>query len=98
MDDFIKMDIFFVVATLATVVVAGLLAWALVRIVRILGNVEKITDSAAKEAELVRGDIADLRANVRDEGLRYKHLAQFWRSSIERWTGAGKKKKDTTNS
>jgi hypothetical protein len=92
MDEFLKMDIFFFVATLATVVIAALIAWALVRIVRILGKVEDITDSAAAEAELLRGDIGTLRENVKSEGLKFKHLSRFVRASMERWMGGTKGK------
>ncbi|HEY4525335.1 MAG TPA: hypothetical protein VJL39_03135 [Candidatus Paceibacterota bacterium] len=94
MDDFFKMDVFFIVATLATIVLVALLAWILVRILRILGNVEKITDSAAAETELFRADIADVRKGVRDEGLKLKHIVQFARRALARWLGVTRRKKD----
>lgn len=92
MDDFLKMDIFFAVATLSTVVVAGLTAYALVRILRILRNVEKLSDTVTEEAQLIRGDIDEMRERVKAEGFKWAHLSRFMRSSVKRFMGGDVKK------
>lgn len=93
MEDFLKMDIFFAVTTVAVVVIGGLLAWALVRIVRILGNVEKLSETVSAEAQLIRGDIDDARANIRAEGFKWAHLSRFARNSVKRFMGGDVNKK-----
>ncbi|HEY4522464.1 MAG TPA: hypothetical protein VJH91_02410 [Candidatus Paceibacterota bacterium] len=90
MDDFLKMDIFFIVATLAVIAVTALVVLALVRIVRILGHVEKISGMVEDESQLVRGDIAEMRANIRTEGFKFKHLMQFVRVFARRTFGSRK--------
>ncbi len=92
MDDFLKMDIFFAVSTLAVVVVAGLIAYALVRILRILRNVEKLSETVTEEAQLIRSDIGDMRSHVRAEGFKWAHLARFARASVKRFMGGSIKK------
>lgn len=77
MDDFLKMDIFFVVTTLAVVIITVLLVLAFVRIYRILKNIEHTSEMVSKESELIRKDIGTLRGRVRTEGLRLVHLADF---------------------
>jgi len=90
MNDFLKMDIFFVVTTLAVVLVTTLIALVLIRIIRILSNVEDISKMVEEEGKLLRSDIADARANVRAEGFKVKHVAQFFRKRVERMFGKGK--------
>lgn len=80
MDDFFKMDVFFVVATLATVVLAALLGLVVYRMYRILTYVERISKEVSDEAALLRGDIANARAAVREEGASMRAL---WHSGIE---------------
>jgi hypothetical protein len=65
MDQFLKMDIFFVVTTVAVVVLGVLLAFVLVKAYRILGHLEHISEQAALESDRLREDIAELRADIR---------------------------------
>ena len=91
MNDFLKMDVFFVVSTIAVVVVAALLALALIRIIRILRRVEQISDTVSEEAVLVRADVAELRQNVKQEGFKLKHMTRFARAAAASFMG-GKKR------
>ncbi len=84
MDEFLKMDIFFFVATAAVVIVAAFVALALYRIVRILRNVEKISAIVEEEGELMRADIADLRSSVKREGFKLRSLGRFFTSIFGR--------------
>lgn len=83
MDEFLKMDIFFVVATVAVVVVAGLLSYAIYRVIRILRYVEQLSETVSGEATLIRADIDDVRANIRKEGFKMAHLARFVRNTVK---------------
>jgi len=84
MNDFFKMDVFFVVATAAVVVLGALVGVALVRLLRILRHVERISDVVHKEAELVQGDIAGLRRGIREEGFKYISFARSLRHIVQR--------------
>ena len=91
MNDFLKMDVFFVVSTIAVIVITGLLAYALVRVLRILRNVEHISETVSEEAVLVRADVAEMRQNVKQEGFKIAHLSRFARATAERFMGRKKK-------
>ncbi len=85
MDQFLKMDIFFVVTTVSVVIMTVLLAVVLIRVLRILKNIEDISLLVEEEGEKFREDIAKVRASVKEEGLRITHLFDF--------LGAGRKRK-----
>lgn len=84
MDDFLKMDIFFVVATIGIVVLTGLTAYALFLVVRILRNVERLSETVSDEALLIKADIDEMRTQVRAEGFKWVHIARFARSQVAR--------------
>ena len=77
MNDFLKMDIFFVVTTIATLLITVLLVAVLIRVLRILKNVEDISELVEEEGKQLRQDLAGIRKNVRDEGLRVKHFLEL---------------------
>lgn len=79
MDEFAKMDIFFVVTTIAVVVVGLLLSVVLYKLWRILGHVERFAEELSEETKLVREDIAEFRGHVKS-GLRMSRIVKFWRS------------------
>ncbi len=70
MDDFLKMDIFFVVATVAIVLVSVLLAMVLIRLLRILKTVDEVSEIVQEEAEGIRDDIREVRATVKRETIK----------------------------
>ncbi|MBU1292908.1 hypothetical protein KJ819_02455 [Patescibacteria group bacterium] len=74
MDDFLKMDIFFIVATAAAVVLSVLLVLVLVRVLRVLKNIEEVTDIVVEESEQIRDDIREVRERVKKEGHRFGQL------------------------
>lgn len=65
MNDFLKMDIFFVVTTIVVIAIGGLVGYVLWRIARILKHIEHISEQVALEAEAVRGDLAEVRAGIK---------------------------------
>lgn len=87
MNDFFYMHVFFIVTTGSVVLVTLLLALALYYIVRILRTVDAFSQLALHEAAQVREDIADLRASVRAEGMKWRSLSKFFRSFVERFVG-----------
>ena len=70
MDPFLKMDIFFVVTTVAVVLLTGIFTLIAIQVVRILKHVERIAALVEEEAEEIRGDIAAVRAKVKEEGMK----------------------------
>ncbi len=77
MDNFLKMDIFFVVATCATVVISILLTLVLLRVLKILKKIDDVTALVREEGEQLREDIASVREKVQAGGLRIGHLFGF---------------------
>ena len=55
MDTLLKADIFFVVTTVAVFVVAAIVIWALVYLIKILRNVEDISETVKKETKQFSG-------------------------------------------
>lgn len=64
MDPFLKMDVFFFVATCSLVIVTALVAFAIWRLLKILKHVERIAEIAGKEAENIREDAAYVRGRI----------------------------------
>ncbi len=69
MEEFLKMDIFFVVTTVVVLALAILAGVILYRVIRILKNVEKISKEVADGAADLRSDFDSVRASAR-EGLQ----------------------------
>ncbi len=89
MDDFLKMDVFFAITTVAVLVLSVLVGYVLVRVLRILKSLERIVLLAEKETELVREDLVHLREKVSKEGLKLRHIVGFL-------GGLGKKRKSNS--
>ncbi len=77
MDNFLKMDIFFVVATCATVVISILLTLVLLRVLRILKKIDDVTSIVRDGSEQLLEDIASVREKVHEGGMRIGHLFGF---------------------
>ncbi|MBP9816464.1 MAG: hypothetical protein KBD05_00300 [Candidatus Pacebacteria bacterium] len=86
MDDFLKMDVFFAVTTVAVLTFTVLVSLVLMRMLSILKSLERIVLLAEKETELVREDLVHLREKVSKEGLKLRHIVGFF-------GGLGKKRK-----
>jgi type II secretory pathway pseudopilin PulG len=74
MDDFLKMDIFFGVTTVAVVVVSVLLTMVLIRLLRILKTADEVSEIIQGEAEGIRDDIREVRATVKRETVKVGQL------------------------
>jgi uncharacterized protein YoxC len=84
MDEFLKMDIFFFVATIAVVVLAIFTAFVLWRLERVLKSVEHISEQVSLESDEVRHDLAEMRSDVRRGKSRLKSLFGFLKKSKKR--------------
>lgn len=77
MDEFLKMDIFFFVATVSVVALAFFAAFVLWRLERVLKNIEHISEQIALESDTVRLDLAEMRGDIRRGKGRLKALFGF---------------------
>ncbi|OGZ11054.1 MAG: hypothetical protein A3C93_01625 [Candidatus Lloydbacteria bacterium RIFCSPHIGHO2_02_FULL_54_17] len=84
MDEFFKMDIFFVVATAAVFLGMVLCAVAMLYIIKILKNIDHITENVSEESDEMRGDIAILRSKIRQEGVKFRHFSEFFTNFVSR--------------
>jgi hypothetical protein len=78
MNDLLKQDIFFFVATIAVVILSILLAILVIYIIRISRKVNYIADKAKQETDLLSTELTELRRNIRSSGLKLKHFIGFF--------------------
>jgi hypothetical protein len=76
-DEFLKMDIFFVVATAAVVVLVFYSACVMWRLQRILKNIEHISEQVAGESDDIRHALAEMRGDIRRGRGRLMSLFDF---------------------
>ncbi len=93
MNEFLKMDIFFFVTTVAVLALSGVLFFIALKILKILGHVEHIMEIAAEETENIKDDIADLRADIRTRGFGIMSLSRFVSKYTSRFSHRSRKKK-----
>ena len=74
-----KSEIFFFISSIATVILTILIGMMAVYLIRILRNVDNISEKAKDEADLIKEDVADLRQNIRDEGIKVKSFISFFK-------------------
>ena len=92
MEDFLKMDIFFVVTTAVAFAVGVFVLAMLYYIGRILRSIDHILENVSRESDSVRGDIAVLRKKIADEGVKLRHFSDFFEEVILRKTRMKRKK------
>ncbi len=87
MDDFLKMDVFFIITTLVVVMLGIAVTLILFRVWRILGHVEEISRDIRDESALLRNDVAQMRARIKSEGFKFAHIMSLFGSRIARFWG-----------
>ncbi len=92
MNEFLKMDIFFVVATIALVIVGILVCIVLVYVARFLNTANRIAIEVEEETEAIRADLEDMRGGIK-RGLRFVPLFTFFRKTAKRLSSTKKKAK-----
>lgn len=93
MNEFLKMDIFFIVATVAVVVVGAALCFVLVYLARFLKTLDRIANEIQEETEAIRQDLDYARQQVRMSGAKISALTSLFGKSAVRLLGGTKKKK-----
>ncbi len=78
MDEFLKMDIFFFVTTIVVLCFGILASIALYYAIKILKSIDHVARNVSEESDHLREDISVLRQKVRDEGMKIKHLVDFF--------------------
>ncbi len=73
-----KSDIFFFITSIAVVILTMLLVVAIAYTIRILRNLDDISAKAKDEVGLIKEDISELRQNIKTEGTKIKHFANFF--------------------
>lgn len=80
----IHADIFFFISTIALALISVGIIIVLVYAIKIIRNVSDISDKVkAESAELV-ADLRKLRASLRDEGVKWKHVVDLVRTFFMR--------------
>ena len=77
-------DIFFLITTIALVIVSTGVIIALVYVIHILKAVKDITDRIREEGVEIIADLKALRKNLRDEGFKWKHVFSLARNFFVR--------------
>ena len=91
MNDFLKMDIFFIVTTLVVLMLGIVVTLILFRISRILGHIEDISRDISEESALLRNDVAQMRARIKTEGFKFAHIMSLFSSRVARFWGKKRK-------
>jgi hypothetical protein len=87
MSDLLKMDIFFVVTTIAVVLLTLLVAIALYYVIRLLRTLDRIGEQIEEEAAALRADLNEVRSSAKKQGLKIKELATFFDRTAKRLLG-----------
>ncbi|MES2225861.1 MAG: hypothetical protein V4480_03560 [Patescibacteria group bacterium] len=95
MDPFLKMDIFFIAATIALVIVTVLAAVVLIYLARFLATLDRIANNALEEAEAIREDLDDMRERMKKSRLWFVPLFSFFGKTAKRFSAPKKKGKKT---
>ncbi len=82
MNDFLKMDIFFAVTTIVVAFCGIFGIVALYFVIRILNNIKKLSEIAIEEANEIRDDIDGVRTKIKEEGIRFKTVLDFFSSML----------------
>lgn len=88
MEGVLKSDIFFVIASLAVIVISVLAVAALFYVVMILRDIKEVSRKIKEESALIGEDFRELRAALRREGIKVK---LFW-DFLKKLTKKGRKK------
>ncbi len=84
MTDFMKMDVFFYITTIAVVVLTVILAIATIYGIKILRDIKYIAGKARAEADALAEDIGELRDNVKHQGAKLRYFVKFFNNLYKR--------------
>jgi membrane protein implicated in regulation of membrane protease activity len=78
MNEFVKMDVFFFITTVAVVLFTAFGVVIFLRFSRILKNIEHISQQVSLESDNIRGDLAEVRSDIRRGKGKLKSLLGFF--------------------
>ena len=96
MDTLLKADIFFVITSIAVVLLTIGGVVALVYVIKILREVKSITELLRREGEHLSEDVEELRTQVRNKGVTLAVLGTLARKFWKRRTAKRARKKEET--
>jgi ABC-type siderophore export system fused ATPase/permease subunit len=97
-ESLIHADIFFFVSTIALVVLSIGFAIALFYVIKILRDAREISDKIKVESGEIVADSKKLRAALRDEGLKWKHVGHLIRGFFMKDSEKKTRKRATASS
>ena len=77
MDSLLKADIFFVVTTVAVCAVSVVAIWVMTHVVKIMRNVEDISETVKKETKQFSQDINGIREHIKQNGVLPRFLMRW---------------------
>lgn len=84
MNEFIQMDIFFFITSVAVVLLtigAAIILW---QFSRILKNVEHVSEQVALESDSIRADLSEMRANIQKGKGKLQSVFKFFGRILKR--------------
>ncbi len=72
------MHIFFFITSIAVVILTILLAIVAVYVIKILKDIKYISRKAKSEADIISGELSELRQNVKEQGAKLKFFSSFF--------------------
>lgn len=78
MNDFTLQRLYFFVTTIAVVLVTLFLSLFLIYLIGVLRDIKFITRKARNEADLIAGDLSELRKNIKESGAKLKFFINFF--------------------
>lgn len=92
MDTLIHADIFFFITSIAVILVTSALVVVLIYLIQILKDFKQVSHRVKEETGLLSQDLAQLRSEIRKEGMKLKHFADFFSRITSRKKGRAQKK------
>ena len=78
MDSIARADVFFFVTTIVTMLLGIAFIVLLIFLIKIAKNAEHIAKAMRKESDEIIADLDSMRASMRTEGFKIKHIARFF--------------------
>ena len=79
-NDFYQMHVFFFISSVGFALLTLVLVVALIYIIKILRDIKYISQKAKNEADILSGELSELRQNVREQGAKLKYFTSFFNS------------------
>lgn len=83
-DSLLKSDIFFVVTTVAVVLVTILVCILAIYLIMIARKVKDISGKAEQQADLISEDISELRGSLKQQGFKLGFFSRFFKNLIKK--------------